>query len=247
MRLKDKVIIVTGAARNIGQTYAVGLAQEGARVVAADLLDCSNTLHVIEAAGGEALGLKVDVSNDDDTRRMAEAAHERFGHIDGLVNNAAIFGGLAVKPFYEITTAEWDRMMAVNLRGLFNCCVAVFPYMKSQGYGRIINIGSNTVYRGVVGFLHYVTSKGGVLGFTRALARECGPFGITVNAVAPDYIPHQDNDRGVSHDLAIQRQRAIQRSEKPQDVLGTILFLLSSDADFITGQTILVNGGIFMQ
>jgi 3-oxoacyl-[acyl-carrier protein] reductase len=247
MRLKDKVVIVTGAARNIGRVYAAGLAREGARVVAADILDCSETVREIEAAGGQALGLQTDVADDEDTRRMAAAALERFGRIDGLVNNAAIFGGLALKPFHEITPAEWDRLMAVNLRGMFNCCVAVFPAMKAQGSGRIINIGSNTVYRGVIGFLHYVTSKSGVLGFTRSLARECGPFGITVNSVAPDYIPHPDNDRGEAHDLAIQKQRAIQRSETPEDVLGTIVFLLSPDADFITGQTILVNGGIFMQ
>jgi NAD(P)-dependent dehydrogenase (short-subunit alcohol dehydrogenase family) len=247
MRLKDKVVLVTGAARNIGQVYAVGLAREGAKVVASDVLDCADTVSQIEAAGGEALGLQVDVSDAEATRRMAASAKERFGRIDGLVNNAAIFGGLALKPFYELTTAEWDRMMAVNLRGMFNCCVAVFPYMREQNYGRIVNVSSNTVYRGVVGFLHYVTSKSGVLGFTRSLARECGPFGINVNTVAPDYIPHSDNDRGESHDLAIQKQRAIQRSQKPEDVLGTVVFLLSPDADFITGQTILVNGGIFMQ
>jgi 3-oxoacyl-[acyl-carrier protein] reductase len=202
---------------------------------------------LVAADGGQALGMRVDVSDEADTRRMAEKAHEHFGRIDGLVNNAAIFGGLDLKPFYEISAAEWDRMMAVNLRGMFNSCVAVFPYMQAQGYGRIINLGSNTVYRGVVGFLHYVTSKAGVLGFTRALARECGPFGINVNAVAPDYIPHKDNDRGEAHDQAIQKQRAIQRSETPEDVVGSVIFLLSSDADFITGQTLLVNGGIFMQ
>ncbi len=247
MRLKDKVVIVTGAARNIGQVYAVGLAKEGAKVVAADVLDCAETVKLVEAAGGEALGLQVDVSNEDDTRRMAAATKQRFGRIDGLVNNAAIFGGLELKMFYDITREEWDRLMAVNLRGVFNCCVAVFPYMREQTYGRIVNIGSNTVYRGVIGFLHYVTAKGGVLGLTRALAREVGPFGINVNCVAPDYVPHKDNDRGEQHDLNIQKQRAIQRTERPEDLVGTIVFLLSPDADFITGQTILVNGGVFMQ
>jgi 3-oxoacyl-[acyl-carrier protein] reductase len=247
MRLKNKVVIVTGAAKNIGQVYAVGLAKEGARVVCADILDWSDTVKQVEAIGGEALGLRVDVSKEEDTRRVAAAAHERFGRIDGLINNAAIFGGLELKLFHEITGEEWDRMMAVNLRGMFFCCTAVFPYMKEQGYGRIINIGSNTSYRGVIGFLHYVTSKSGVLGFTRALARECGPYGINVNSVAPDYVPHKDNDRGEAHDLAIQKQRAIQRTEKPEDMLGSLIFLLSPDSDFITGQTIMVNGGIFMQ
>ncbi|MFQ5693778.1 MAG: SDR family NAD(P)-dependent oxidoreductase, partial [Nitrospinota bacterium] len=137
MRLQDKVVIVTGAARNIGRVYAVGLAREGAKVVAADILDCADPVKEIESGGGEGLALSVDVSDEEAARRMAEAARERFGRIDGLVNNAAIFHDLVLKPFYEITGEEWDRLMAVNLKGLFFCSKAVFPYMKEQGYGRI--------------------------------------------------------------------------------------------------------------
>lgn len=248
MRLEGKVVIVTGAARNIGKVYALGLAREGARVVAADVLECSDTVAEIEAGGAEALAVRADVSDETATRRLAEAAHERFGRIDGLVNNAAIFHDIVLKPFHEITGEEWDRLMAVNLKGLFHCSKAVFPYMKDRGYGRIVNIASNTIYKGTEGFLHYVTSKAGVLGFTRALARECGRHGVNVNAVAPDYIPHERDDRErPDHDLMIQNQRVLQRREVPEDILGTLVFLLSADADFITGQTILVNGGIVMQ
>ncbi len=248
MRLEDKVVIVTGAARNIGRIYATGLAKEGARVVAADILDCGETVAEIEAGGGEALSVHVDVSSEASTRDMARAAHEAFGRIDGLINNAAIFHDIELKPFFEITGEEWDRVMAVNLKGLFHCSRAVFPYMKDQESGRIINIGSNTVLKGTDNFIHYVTSKAGVIGFTRALARECGPYGINVNAVAPDYIPHERDDRErPQHDEMIQKGRIIQRTEVPADILGSLVFFLTADSDFITAQSLLVNGGALMQ
>lgn len=247
MRLKGRVVIVTGAARNIGQVYALGLSKEGARVVCADILDSQETVSLIEADGGEAVALNVDVTSVEAVNRMAQAANERFGQIDGLVNNAAMFHDIELKPFFDVSDREWDQLMAVNLKGPFLCSKAVYPYMKERGYGRIINIGSNTAYKGTQGFIHYVTSKAGVVGFTRSLARECGPYGINVNTVAPDYIPHErDDEVRPEHDLMIQKQRIIQRRQMPKDVLGTIIFLLSDDADFITGQTILVNGGIFL-
>ena len=247
MRLKDKVVIVTGAARNIGRVYAEGLAAEGAKVGAADILDASDTVRAIEVGGGDALAVLADVSDEAATKKMAEAVHKRFGRIDALVNNAAIYQDLSMKPFSDISVDEWDRVMAVNLRGIFLCCKAVVPYMKAQGYGRIVNISSNTVFKGTPGLLHYVTSKAGVLGFSRALARECGSSGIHVNSVAPDYIPHAKDDREQpERDAMIQESRAIRRREVPEDMIGTIVFLLSSDADFITGQTISVNGGSVM-
>lgn len=247
MRLKDKVVIVTGASRNIGRVYARGLAAEGAKVAAADILDASDTVREIEAAAGEALAVRVDVTDEAAAQRMAAAVHRRFGRIDGLVNNAALYQDLAMKSFWEISVEEWDRVMAVNLRGMFLCCKAVIPYMKTQRYGRVVNIASNTVFKGTPGLIHYVTSKAGVLGFTRTLARECGEFGIHVNSVAPDYIPHaKDDQERPERDAMIQATRAIRRRELPQDLVGTIVFLLSADADFITGQTISVNGGSVM-
>jgi NAD(P)-dependent dehydrogenase (short-subunit alcohol dehydrogenase family) len=247
MRLKDKVVIVTGASRNIGRVYARGLAAEGAKVAAADILDASDTVREIEAAAGEALAVRVDVTDEAAAQRMAAAVHRRFGRIDGLVNNAALYQDLAMKSFWEISVEEWDRVMAVNLRGMFLCCKAVIPYMKTQRYGRVVNIASNTVFKGTPGLIHYVTSKAGVLGFTRTLARECGEFGIHVNSVAPDYIPHAKDDKErPERDAMIQATRAIRRRELPQDLVGTIVFLLSADADFITGQTISVNGGSVM-
>jgi len=247
VRLKDKVVIVTGASRNIGRVYARGLAAEGVKVAAADILEASDTVREIEAAGAEALAVRVDVSDETATQRMAEAVHRRFGRIDGLINNAALYQDLALKPFSEIAAEEWDRVMAVNLRGIFLCCKAVVPYMKAQRYGRIVNIASNTVFKGTPGLIHYVTSKAGVLGFTRTLARECGEFGIHVNSVAPDYIPHaRDDQERPERDVMIQASRAIRRRQLPQDLVGTIVFLLSADADFITGQTISVNGGSVM-
>ncbi len=248
MRLKDKVVIVTGAARNIGQVYATGLAKEGSRIVAADIRDCEETVERIKAAGGEAAGVHVDVSNEEATRNMARTAHERYGRIDGIVNNAALFHDIELKPFYEIAEEEWDRLMAINLKGVFHCCKAVFPYMKEQGHGRIINIASNTVHKGTENFLHYVTSKAGVIGLTRALARECGPYGINVNAVSPDYIPHERDARErPQHDEMIRRGRIIQRTEVPADMLGSLIFFLSADSDFITAQSLLINGGAVMQ
>lgn len=247
MRLKDRVVIVTGASRNIGRVYSLGLAAEGARVAAADILDASETVREIEHAGGEALAVSVDVSDETATQRMAAAVHRRFGRIDALVNNAALYQDLAMKPFSEISADEWDRVMAVNLRGTFLCCKAVVPYMKAQRYGRVVNIASNTVFKGTPGLIHYVSSKAGVLGFTRTLARECGGFGIHVNCLAPDYIPHAKDDKErPERDAVIQATRAIARRELPQDLVGPLVFLLSSDADFITGQTLSVNGGSVM-
>lgn len=247
MRLKDKVVIVTGASRNIGRVYALGLAAQGAKVVAADILDASETVREIEAAAGEALAVTVDVSDEGATQAMAAAVERRFGRMDGLVNNAALYVDLAMKPFWDIPVDEWDRVMAVNLRGVFLCCKAVVPYMKAQRYGRIINIASNTVFKGTPGLSHYVASKAGVIGFTRTLARECGEFGVNANCLAPDYIPHaKDDAERPERDAMIQAARAIHRREVPQDLVGTLVYLLSADADFVTGQTLSVNGGSVM-
>ncbi len=245
MRLKDKVCIVTGGAMGIGRAYSLGLAAEGARVVVADIADPEPTVKEIEARGGQALGVGCDVSKEGDTQRMATMTLDRWDRIDALVNNAAIYGVLKRRPFMEIPVEEWDRVMAVNLRGLFLCVRAVFPAMKTQGKGKIINISSSTFFKGVPNYIHYTTSKGGVVGFTRSLARELGDYGVRVNAIAPGFTLSGENEKNMPEE---QKEwnikiRMLKRAQVPEDLVGTVVFLASDDSDFITGQTIAVDGG----
>jgi NAD(P)-dependent dehydrogenase (short-subunit alcohol dehydrogenase family) len=245
MRLEDKVVIVTGGATGIGRAYCRRAAAEGARVVVADIADPKPAVTEIEAGGTQALGVLCDVSREDDTQRLATETLARFGGIDVLVNNAALYGTLARRPFMEIPVEEWDRVMAVNLRGLFLCARAVFPAMKARGKGKIINIASSTFFKGVPHYIHYTTSKGGVVGFTRSLARELGEFGIRVNAIAPGFTLSGENEKNISEERrqANVAQRMLKRAEAPDDLVGTFVFLASDDSDFITGQTLLVDGG----
>lgn len=248
MRLKGKAAIVTGAAGGLGLLYAERLAAEGAGVTVCDIAGCADTAAAIESAGGQALPLRTDVTSAQSTSDMARKTAERFGRIDILVNNAAIYAGIVRKPFVQITPEEWDRLMAVNLKGLLLCCQAVFPYMKQQGQGKIINISSDTTYQGVPFMLHYVTSKGGVIGFTRALARELGEYNIKVNAVAPGLVMTQASRDMVTPVVleTVGRQSCFRRPAQPEDLPGTVAFLASDDSDFITGQVLLVNGGAYM-
>lgn len=248
MLLKDKVTIITGAARGIGQAYAVRFAQEGAKQVVCDVLDCSETERLVKEAGGEVLALKTDVTSEKDTQEMAKKTKERFGRIDVLVNNAAIYGGIKVKPFTEISVEEWDKIMTVNLRGMFLCCKAVFPYMKEQGKGKIINISSGVNFKGVPYLLHYTTSKGGVVGLTRALARELGQFNINVNAIAPG-LTMTEATYGLSSEERTKNtvaQQSFKRPQMPDDLVGAMVFFASDDSNFITGQTLVIDGGTFM-
>jgi NAD(P)-dependent dehydrogenase (short-subunit alcohol dehydrogenase family) len=245
MRLADKVVIVTGGSIGIGHAYSLGLAAEGARVVVADIADPQPTVKEIEARGGQALGASCDVSREEDTLDLATKTLQRFGRIDVLVNNAALYGTLRRRPFMEIPLEEWDRVMAVNLRGLFLCARAVFPAMKAQGKGKIINIASSTFFKGVPNYIHYTTSKGGVVGFTRSLARELGDVGIRVNAIAPGFTLSGENEKNMPEEgkQANIRLRMLKRAQVPDDLVGTLVFLASDDSDFITGQTIAVDGG----
>jgi NAD(P)-dependent dehydrogenase (short-subunit alcohol dehydrogenase family) len=248
MKLRDKVAIVTGGARGIGKAYALRVFEEGAKVVIADILETKVVQRVIEEKGGEALGLQTDVAEEESTQEMARRTIERFGRIDILINNAAIFANIVKKPFYKITGKEWDDVIRVNLKGIFLCCKAVYPQMKKQGKGKIINVASGTFFKGSPDFVHYVTSKGGVIGFTRALAREVGGAGICVNAIAPgftlsDAVKERPMD-SEEYALARIKGRCFKREEIPEDLTGTIVFLASDDSDFITGQTIVVDGGL---
>ena len=251
MRLKDKVIIVTGGGVGIGRAYATGLAKEGARVVVTDIQEeeAKKVAREIKQGGGEALALPVDVTSAEKTQAMADKTLQKYGRIDVLVNNAGLYSAIKKKPFSEITAEEWDRVMAVNLKGLFLCVQAVYPAMKEQGKGKIINISSGTALGGTPFFLHYVTSKAGVIGFTRALARELGPDNICVNAITPGLTISGPQQEGVLTPEQLQdrrRRRAFQRDQYPQDLVGTMIFLCSADSDFITGQTINVDGGMHM-
>ena len=251
-RLKDRVIIVTGGAHGIGRAYCRGLAAEGAKVVVADL-DFGAAEAVVRSlgeSGGDALAVRADVSQAEDVDAMAQAAADRFGSVDGLINNAAVFQVPAMSrvPFEQIPIDEWDRLIAVNLRGVFLGCRAVVPYMKAQGRGKIVNISSGTVFHGSANSAHYVTSKAGVIGFTRSLARELGDHNINVNAIAPGLtlsLEEMTEDRlQMSRNRA--QARAIKRDQEPEDLVGTAVFLCSPDSDFITGQTIVVDGGAQM-
>jgi NAD(P)-dependent dehydrogenase (short-subunit alcohol dehydrogenase family) len=243
MRLGGKVAIVTGGARHIGAAYSRRLAAEGAAVVIADVLEGEGVAKEITAAGGKAIALKVDVSREEDTTRMAAEAVQAFGRIDILVNNAAIFINIERHPFYEISVEEWDRVSAVNIKGPFLCAKAVFTQMKQQRSGKIINISSSTVFAGTPLFLHYVASKAALVGMTRALAREVGEYGICVNAIAPGLVQHEGQTAPKEFTVFQLKARSLKRLETPEDLLGVLVYLASPDSDFVTGQTLLVDGG----
>ena len=246
MRLADKVVVVTGGAAGIGFAYARRFLAEGAKVIVADVADPVAAAEKLGAAE-RVLGVPADVSDSASVRAMVEAAVARFGRVDVLVNNAAVFAALKPQPFDAIPEAEWDRVMAVNVKGIWNCARAVVPVMRAQGGGRIVNVASAIVAKGTAMLLHYVTSKGAVVAMTRALARELGPAGITVNAVAPGLILSdtvQANPDITDFQLdAIMRARSLKREAFPADVEGTVMFLASDDSAFMSGQTLVVDGG----
>lgn len=248
MRLKDKVAIITGSGRGLGKLYAERFAREGAKITVCDVIDCGETVKEIESIGGEVLSLRTDVTSEEDTAEMARKTAERFGRIDILVTNAAIYGGLSLKPFYEFTVDEWDKLMAVNLKGMWLSCKAAFPYMKAQGKGKIVTISSGVHFRGLPYFIHYTTSKGGVVAFTRAMAQELGQYHINVNSVAPGLIlTKASTDMFSTESIKTDVDaKALHMEQKPEHVAGAVLFLCTDDSDYITGQTILVDGGISM-
>jgi 3-oxoacyl-[acyl-carrier protein] reductase len=249
--LKEKVVVITGGGHGIGKAYCLGFAQAGSRVVIADIDETAAAnvaAQINQEDSSQAHAVHVDVADEQSTKRMAAAALQRCGGIDVLINNAAIFATVPMNRgrIETITPEEWDSLMAVNLKGVFFCCRAVLPTLRAQKSGKIINIASGTVFNGSPGRIHYVTSKAGTIGFSRTLAREVGDDNIQVNVLAPGNTLSEENP---SAEMLRFRQssignRALQRVQVPQDVVGAMLFLASPLSDFITGQTINVDGGI---
>lgn len=245
MSLADKVVLITGAARGLGFEYARFLGQAGARIVVGDVADCSAAAG---AAGKGAISVRLDVTDIASVDAMVELTMERFGRVDGLINNAALYGSLRGGRFNQIAETDWDAAMAVNVKGIWNCCKAVVPAMRQSGGGSIINIASLAATYGMPFALHYTTSKAAVIGLTRGLARELGRDNIRVNAVAPSAVMTEGTaeffgerlDRGLE---VIRAQQTIQRTLEPSDLTGTIAWLLSDGSAFVTGQTIAVDGG----
>jgi NAD(P)-dependent dehydrogenase (short-subunit alcohol dehydrogenase family) len=243
LKLEGQVAIVTGGAQGIGRAIAEGLAHEGARIVIADVQGAEEAAAAFE--GG--VGLRVDVSSEQDTARMADEITGRCGRIDVLVNNAGLYASLAMRPFDEIPLEEWRRVMDVNVASMFLACKAVVPAMRDGGGGRIVNISSGTPFRGVPFLLHYVTSKGAIVAFTRALAKELGKDNVLVNCVAPGFTMSE----GVKqHPEVVEKlrdvsvaARTLQRDQVPEDVVGAVVYLAGPDSSFVTGQTIVIDGG----
>lgn len=236
--------MITGAAGGIGLAYARRLSEEGASVVIGDVEEKTPQVEELIASHPRALFVKADIRSPEDAARLAAAALSKHGRIDVLINNAALFTTLRRRPFEELTVEEWNRVLSVNVIGTFNCIRAVTPLMKAQKSGKIVNVASNVVHKGMPFMLHYVSSKGAVMAMTRALARELGPFGITVNAIAPGYVLHEGTvktDEGRNE--RVVALRSLPRSETPDDLCGAMTFLSSGDSDFMTGQTLVVDGG----
>ncbi len=244
---KNKVVIITGAAGGLGRAFALAFAQAGAKVAVCDLnkKGADETLQMLsDEFNTEGVALEVDVANETSTQDMAKAVFEKFGRIDILINNAAIYATINRKPFYEISESEWDLVMNVNLKGVWLCAKAVFPYMKEVNQGKIINISSATVMSGSPNWSHYVASKGGVIGLTRSMAKELGDFNINVNAIAPGFTLTYASLNLIENAAKYGVDRgAIKRPSSAEDIVGTALYLASSASDFVTGQTIVVDGG----
>lgn len=246
--LKDRVAIVTGGGQGLGRAFSKAFAAQGAVAVIADMNGAKavSVAEEIHAAGGRALAIRTDVADADSVGTMAREVEAKFGRVDILINNAAIFSTLEMRPFGDIPVAEWKRVLDVNINGTYYCARALSPAMTSAGWGRIINISSASTLEGRANYLHYTTSKSALIGMTRSMARELGTGGVTVNAVLPGATFTEIERKTVSPGQmqALIGGRCIKREERPEDLIGTILFLSSEDSAFITGQSITVDGGM---
>ena len=244
MRLKDKVAIITGGGGKIAKAYALAMVDEGAIVCLADIVSVDPAVQLIHEKGGVGMGIECDVTDETSVKNMVDVIAGRFGGVDILVNNAAYFTNVRRSPFWEMEVDEFDKAMAVNVRGVWLCTKAAFPYMKNRNKGKIINISSGTALVGNTNCIHYVSSKGAVISMTRAMARELGDFGICVNTVAPGRVITEGRQVDPNYEKILIEQRCLKRSQVEADLVGTVLFLSSSESDFMTGQLLNVDGGM---
>jgi len=242
--LDDKVAIVTGGSSGLGKAYCLRLAREGARVVVADILgkEAEEVVDEIKAEGGQAIAVKTDVTSEEETVRMAEETVKAFGRIDVLVNNAGFYHGMSRGPFNEISSAEWDKMMNVSAKGTWICAKAVFPQMKKQEKGKIINVASEACFSATKGLIHYTAAKTAVIGITRVLAGELGQYNICANVIAPGVIDTPATRSYVNMEKMDASSVPMGRFGKPEDIVGAVVFFASDDSDFISGQTLLIDG-----
>ena len=248
MSFANKVVVITGAARGLGRRYAEASAAEGARVAISDVRNCTEALEALRSTGAAVIAAETDVTSLESCKDLAAKTMDQFGRIDILINNAALYGSLTFAPFEQLDEAEWDRVMAVNVKGLWNMCRAVMPSMREQKSGAIVNVSSLAATYGMPNGLHYTTSKAAVIGLTRGLAREVGRWGVRVNSVAPNVVNTEATSEvfGDKRDKVIDvtlSQQALRKPLEPDDIVGTVMFLAGDHSRMTTGQTVMVDGG----
>ena len=243
MRFQNKSVIITGGGGKIGKAYALGFAKEGAKVALPDIASADHVVKAIRDAGGTAISMACDVSNEQSVKAMVDETVNQFGTVDILINNAAYFMSVWKGPFWEMTVEEFDKAMAVNVRGSWLCAKAVVPHMQKQEKGKIVNISSNVALTGNPNYIHYVTSKGALIAMTRAMARELGDWNICVNTVSPGFVVTEGRQVDPEYEKTRAQQRSIKRTQVENDLVGTVLFLSSPESDFMTGQLLNVDGG----
>lgn len=243
MRFKDKSVIITGGGGKIAKAYAMAFAKEGAKLSLPDIASADHTVNAIRDAGGTAITMSCDVSDEQSVKAMVAQTVKQFGTVDILINNAAYFMTVWKGPFWEMTVEEFDKAMAVNVRGSWLCAKTVVPHMQNQKRGKIINVSSNVALTGNPNYIHYVTSKGALIAMTRAMARELGDWNICVNTVSPGFVVTEGRKVDPEYETIRAQQRSIKRTQVENDLVGTVLFLSSSESDFMTGQLLNVDGG----
>ncbi len=243
MRFKDKSVIITGGGGKIAKAYATAFAQEGAKLSLPDIASADHMVNAIKDMGGTAISMACDVSNEQSVKSMVGETVKQFGAVDILINNAAYFMTVWKGPFWEMTVEEFDKAMAVNVRGSWLCAKSVAPHMQKRKQGKIINISSNVALTGNPNYIHYVTSKGALIAMTRAMARELGDWNICVNTVSPGFVVTEGRQVDPEYEKIRARQRSLKRSQVEDDLVGTVLYLSSPESDFMTGQLLNVDGG----